>query len=69
MTRVIGQAERGRPKNKKRKDWKHRMQRAGKLTPVKTERMRIILPRVFFVFRHESLVSANSGILMLEHEK
>ena len=31
--------------------------------------MRIILPRIFFVFCHKFLVSANSGILMLEYEK
>ena len=31
--------------------------------------MRIIFPRIFFVFCHKFLVSANSGILMLEYEK
>lgn len=42
---------------------------SGKLIPIKAERSRVIFPRMFFVFCHKSLISTNSSIFMLKHEK
>ena len=40
-----------------------------KLIPIKAERSRVVFPRMFFVFCHKSLISTNSSIFMLKHEK